>query len=211
MEKTETIVLLTTLFASRKATDLLRALKILQRNYLPKFENKVVEIFKERYKRNMSWELQVEAIKIIGKQHLVKALPLLEQIVKKNMEHDMVTMEAAAAYFRIVRLNLSDVSPIIKSFGNIGFSIGEGFLNVLGEDNMIPCIEEQELIIQHFWHFGENVEKGILDPKYGLVQACLKWQAPSVSSFIEYCFTIKDPRISSLLKITNKNIPPNNI
>ena len=42
----------------------------------------------------------------------------------------MVTMEAAAAYFRIVRLNMRDVSPIIKSFGNIGFSIGEGFLNV---------------------------------------------------------------------------------
>lgn len=52
------------------------------------------------------------------------------------MVHDMVTMEAAAAYFRIVRLNMRDVSPIIKSFGNIGFSIGEGFLNVLGEDNM---------------------------------------------------------------------------
>ena len=50
----------------------------------------------------------------------------------------MVTMEAAAAYFRIVRLNMRDVSPIIKSFGNIGFSIGEGFLNVLGEDNMTP-------------------------------------------------------------------------
>ena len=28
------------------------------------------------------------------------------------MEHDMVTMEAAAAYFRIVRLNMRDVSPI---------------------------------------------------------------------------------------------------
>ncbi len=40
------------------------------------------------------------------------------------MEHDMVTMEAAA-YFRIVRLNMRDVSPIIKSFGNIGFNFVE--------------------------------------------------------------------------------------
>lgn len=56
---------------------------------------------------------------------MVKALPLLEQIVKKNMEHDMVTMEAAVAYFRIVRLNMRDVSPIIKSFGNIGFNFVE--------------------------------------------------------------------------------------
>ena len=41
------------------------------------------------------------------------------------MEHDMVTMEAADAYFRIVRLNMRDVSPIIKSFGNIGFNFVE--------------------------------------------------------------------------------------
>lgn len=200
MDKTETIVQLKKLLASKKAADLLKALKKLQRNYFPEFGNTVVDIFEERYKRNISWEVQVEAIKITGKQHLIKALPLLEQIVKKNMEHDMVTMEAAAAYFRIVRLNMRDVSPIIKSFGNIGFSIGEGFLNVLGEDNMTPNIEEQELIILYFWHFGENVDKGILDPKFGLVKACLKWQAPSVSSFIEYCLTIKDSRISSLLK-----------
>ena len=203
MEKTETIVLLKNLLASRKVADLLSALKKLQRNYFPEFGNKVVDILEDRYRRNVSWEVQVEAIKIIGKQHLVKALPLLEQIVNKNMEHDMVTMQTAAAYFRIVRLNMRDVSPIIKSFGNIGFSLGEGFLNVLGEDNMIPNIEEQELLIQHFWHFGENVDKGILDPRFGLVKACLKWQAPSVSSFIEYCRTIKDPRISSLLKKWN--------
>ena len=112
------------LLASKKAADLLKALKKLQRNYFPEFGNTVVDIFEERYKRNISWEVQVEAIKIIGKQHLVKALPLLEQIVKKNMEHDMVTMEAAA-YFRIVRLNMRDVSPIIKSFGNIGFNFVE--------------------------------------------------------------------------------------
>lgn len=199
MDEKETTVI-KELLASRKAGDLLRALKKLQRNYLPEFENMVVDIFEERYKKNVSWEVQVEAIKIIGKQHLVKALPLLEHIVRKNIEHDMVTMEAAAAYFRIVRLNTRDVSPIIKYFGNIGFSVGEGFLNVLGEDNMIPSIEEQELIISHFWHFGENAEKGILDPKFGLVEACLKWQAPSVSPFIKYCLTIKDPRISFLLK-----------
>ena len=124
MDKTETIVQLKKLLASKKAADLLNRIKKLQRNYFPEFGNTVVDIFEERYKRNISWEVQVEAIKIIGKQHLVKALPLLEQIVKKNMEHDMVTMEAAA-YFRIVRLNMRDVSPIIKSFGNIGFNFVE--------------------------------------------------------------------------------------
>lgn len=82
-DKTETIVQLKKLLASKKAADLLKALKKLQRNYFPEFGNTVVDIFEERYKRNISWEVQVEAIKIIGKQHLVKVLPLLEQIVKK--------------------------------------------------------------------------------------------------------------------------------
>ena len=75
MDKTETIVQLKKLLASKKAADLLKALKKLQRNYFPEFGNTVVDIFEERYKRNISWEVQVEAIKIIGKQHLVKALP----------------------------------------------------------------------------------------------------------------------------------------
>ena len=81
--KEETIAQLRELLASRKAGDLLRALKKLQRNYLPEFGNKIVDILDDRYKKNVSWEIQAEAIKIIGKQHLVKALPLLEHIVKK--------------------------------------------------------------------------------------------------------------------------------
>lgn len=67
MDKTETIVQLKKLLASKKAADLLKALKKLQRNYFPEFWNTVVDIFEERYKRNISWEVQVEAIKIIGK------------------------------------------------------------------------------------------------------------------------------------------------
>lgn len=78
MDKTETIVQLKNCLQVKSGT-----LKKLQRNYFPEFGNTVVDIFEERYKRNISWEVQVEAIKIIGKQHLVKALPLLEQIVKK--------------------------------------------------------------------------------------------------------------------------------
>ena len=52
MDKTETIVQLKKLLASKKATDLLKALKKLQRNYFPEFGNTVVDIFEERYKRN---------------------------------------------------------------------------------------------------------------------------------------------------------------
>lgn len=56
MDKTETIVQLKKLLASKKAADLLKALKKLQRNYFPEFGNTVVDIFEERYKRNISWE-----------------------------------------------------------------------------------------------------------------------------------------------------------
>lgn len=82
MDKTETIVQLKNCLQV-KSGRFVKGFKKLQRNYFPEFGNTVVDIFEERYKRNISWEVQVEAIKIIGKQHLVKALPLLEQIVKK--------------------------------------------------------------------------------------------------------------------------------
>lgn len=49
MDKTETIVQLKKLLASKKAADLLKALKKLQRNYFPEFGNTVVDIFEERY------------------------------------------------------------------------------------------------------------------------------------------------------------------
>lgn len=45
MDKTETIVQLKKLLASKKAADLLRALKKLQCNYFPEFGNTVVDIF----------------------------------------------------------------------------------------------------------------------------------------------------------------------
>ena len=45
MDKTETIVQLKKLLASKKAADLLKALKKLQRNYFPEFGNTVVDIF----------------------------------------------------------------------------------------------------------------------------------------------------------------------
>mgnify|MGYP003615462791 FL=1 len=57
MDKTETIVQLKKLLASKKAADLLKALKKLQRNYFPEFGNTVVDVFEERYKRNISWEV----------------------------------------------------------------------------------------------------------------------------------------------------------
>ena len=58
MDKTETIVQLKKLLASKKAADLLKALKKLQRNYFPEFGNTVVDIFEERYKRNMGQRLE---------------------------------------------------------------------------------------------------------------------------------------------------------
>lgn len=66
MDKTETIVQLKKLLASKKAADLLKALKKLQRNYFPEFGNTVVDIFEERYKRKISWEVQDTVSSTLG-------------------------------------------------------------------------------------------------------------------------------------------------
>lgn len=42
------------------------------------------------------------------------ALPIIKEIVVKNIEFDMVTIQAAIAYLRMTRENISNVNPIIS-------------------------------------------------------------------------------------------------
>lgn len=192
-------ILLEELLRSKKAGDILKAAKSLQRDYVIGLESVILEILKKRYNSGKSWEIQVELIKIIGRQKIITALPFLEHIVTKNVEHDMVTCEAASAYFRLMRRDLTDVSPIINRYNTMGYSLGEGFLNVLGEDDMLPSRSNQDSIISHFWSFGDDRAKGFLDPRYGLIKACLNWDASLVPSFLEFCKKSTDHRVQMLL------------
>lgn len=182
---------------SNKAMKIISAAKQLQKKYIPEFEDILVDILEKRYHANKSWEVQAELISIIGKECIISALPIIKEIVNKNLDFDLVTNRAATAYLRISRKDLSDVNPIISMFGNIGYSVGEGFLTCLGTDLMVPTVSNQNLIISYFWDFGNPIPLGYVDPRYGLAQAAEKWNTPEAKSFLKHCLESSDSKLKN--------------
>lgn len=180
---------------SKNAKKITNAAKLLQRKYISGFEDIIVDILETRYHANKSWEVQSELIKIISKELIVSALPIIKEIVHKNLDHDMVTINAASAYLRLMRKDETDVSPIISMFGNIGFSVGEGLLSCLGEDLMIPPISDQNKLISYFWDFGNPVPLGYVDPRFGLAQAAKIWNTSNAKDFIKHCSLTQDSKL----------------
>lgn len=169
------------------------------------FEEIIVNILENRYCTNKSWEVQSELIKLSGKESIMLALPIIKEIVVKNIEFDMVTIQAAIAYLRMTRENASDVNPIISMFGNIGYSVGEGFLSCLGEDLMTPPVSKQNQLISYFWNFGNPMPFGHIDPIFGLAQAAEKWGTPEAKKFIEHCSLSLDSKLRNFaIKIIGK-------
>lgn len=191
--------------SSKKATEIIKAAKYLQKNPLEEFEDLIVDVLKSRYESKQSWEVQVNLIKVIGIMKIQKAIPFLEEIVDKNEEYDTVTNTAASIYFRLVRKNMEDISPIKSRYDILKLSVADGMLNVLGEDKMIPTEEDQESLISYFWDFGINRPRGILDPRFGLVLACSNWHVPCVKSFLEHCSYSNDSKLTERVKIVLKS------
>lgn len=180
---------------SNNASKIIRAVKQLQKKYVPGLEDKLISILVNKYKRKISWEVQSEIIKLIGKQCIVEGLPIIEEIVTNNLEHDMVTIQAASAYLRLTRKDLSDVSPIISRLGHIGYSVSEGFLSCMGEDSMIPSVSNQNILISYFWNFGNPLPIGHVDPRFGLAKAAANWGTLQSMDFLRHCALSIDTKL----------------
>lgn len=187
-------------FESKSAGKIISTAKQLQKKYISGFEDTIVSILENRYRSNKSWEVQSELIKIIGKERIDSALPLIKEIVAKNIDFDMVTIQAATAYLRMTRKDTSDVNPIISMFGHIGFSVGEGFLACLGTDLMVPPKSDQDKLITYFRDFGNPLPLGHVDPRFGLVLAAENWNTPEAKEFIKRCSLSSDSKMSIYAK-----------
>lgn len=181
---------------SKRANEIISAAKQLQKKYVPGFENILVSVLENRYRTNKSWEVQSELIKVVGQERINSGLPIITEIVHKNLEFDAVTIQAATAYLRITRKNISDVEPIVSMFGNIGYSVGEGLLSCLGEDLMMPPAKDQNKLISYFWDFGNPTPFGHVDPRFGLAQAAVNWDTAEAKDFIRHCSASSDSKLS---------------
>lgn len=171
---------------------------LLQKNPSPEFEEKVCEILKKELITRKSWEAICALIKAAGINQYKKVIPILQPIIEENIDHDIITMAAGTAWFRLTRTDLKDIKPLKEKFASIKFSVGSGMLDALGYDRMMPEDQDVKEIIDRFWDFGVNAEPGFMDPRYGLAAACAGWNPAIVDPFLNHCLKAKDSSVSEV-------------
>ncbi|MCK9157174.1 MAG: hypothetical protein M0P12_14010 [Paludibacteraceae bacterium] len=120
-------------------------------------------------------------------------LSLLENTLNTEKENGIILNEVTKGYFRLKRKSKNDCSPIFELLSNNEFSVQEALLEVLGYDKMIPSIEEQKLIIDMYFLFGQGIDlNSFCDPRYGLAAACAGWDKEIVRDFLNHCIATGD-------------------
>ncbi len=120
-------------------------------------------------------------------------LSLLKDTLNTEKENGIILNEATKGYFRLKRKSKNDCSPIFELLSNIEFSVQEALLEVLGYDKMVPSIEEQKLIIDKYFLFGQGIDlNSFCDPRYGLAAACAGWDKEIVRDFLDHCIATGD-------------------
>jgi len=180
-------------FLTSKQTGKVRkAAILLQKKNVPEIEELVIEALQYEIITNKSWETQSELIKALGINRYKKSLDILESIANKNEEYDRITNSTGTSLIRITRLDLSDVSELLKRLYSMKYSLGYGLLDALGYDRMHPSKEDINTIITKCWDFGIKRDKGYVDPRYGLAAACAGWDGETVSNFLIHCVETGD-------------------
>ena len=173
------------LLKSTKIADRNKAVKIIQENKITELGDDLFNLLNKEYEKGKSWQLIVACMNTLGDINYVKSKDFLYDICKKNLEHDMITASASAAYCRIVKNNKNDVKPVLHllSFGN--FAVVNGALESLAIDKVIPKDKEKIEIISVVNSFTPKREIGYSDVRVGLAVACAGWLGlPEVDEFL---------------------------
>jgi hypothetical protein len=145
-------------------------------------------------KDKRTWETKFEMIVALGLLNYTPALQEIEEIVKINIPHDMITYAAAQTYVRLKRKSINDARPVIElvEFGSI--SIIKGATIVLAYDKMIPKQKEILKLIALCWNLHKHKDRvgfeyGITDPRYGMAVACAGWDKVLTTDFLLHCIS----------------------
>jgi hypothetical protein len=160
---------------------------------------KIVQLGEELYQKYLiekldkrTWETQCEMIKALGSIDFKKAINEIEQIVRTNIPHDMITIVSATSFVQLKRKTIYDGSPVLEllEFGSV--SVIHGALLALAIDQMKP--EENEIrkilsictdINKHKDRIGH--EFGLMDSRQYLAIACANWDKELIKNFLTHC------------------------
>jgi hypothetical protein len=182
---------------SKKSADRKRAAKEIGKLNLTDLAEDLYKAYLTETTDKRTWETQVEMILALGLINYKNALTEIEQIVKANKPHDMITYAAAQSYVRLKRKSLNDVSPVLELLQFGGLSIVDGCLNPLGYDKMQPEENEIKELIKLSWDLHQHKDRlglqhGYTDPRYGLAAACAGWDRQLTRDFLEHCLATGD-------------------
>lgn len=180
------------LLTSGLSSKVRKAAIFLQKNKDTRMEDLVIMALREEMATNKSWQTQSELISCIGVNKYMKGLLIIEDIVNKNIEYDIMTIRAGCALIRMKRSDLTDVYELVYRVDSMRYSLGYGMLDALGYDRMHPNEKDIFTIIKSVWDFGIKREMGTVDPRYGLAAACAGWDRRLVSDFLHHCIATGD-------------------
>lgn len=177
---------------SKKSTDRLRATKKISKE---KIVELTVELFAAYIKERQypkTWEPQSEMIKALGLLDHKPALEYIEPIVRNNIPHDMITMNASAAFVRLKRKSVFDAQPVLELLNFGSLSVICGALEVLAVDKMLPPNNEIEEILRISWDINKHKDRtgheyGLTDPRMYLAIACAGWDKTLCATFLNHC------------------------
>lgn len=179
---------------STRSADRRKAAREIGRQKKLEFGGALFTAYLKERKDVRTWETQYHMILALGLVDYKPALPEIEQIVRLNKSHDMITYGAAQTYVRLKRKSLQNASPVIELLQFGGLSVSDGALNPLAYDNMMPPDNEIETLIRLGWDLhqhGDRIgyERGYSDPRYGLAAACAGWKKELTRDFLLHCIS----------------------
>jgi hypothetical protein len=177
---------------SKKSADRRKAAKEIGKAKITELGDLLYEKYIQERADNRTWETQYAMIKSLGILGYKKAINIIEQIVKENIPHDMITCAASTAYIQLTRESINDGTPALEllKFGSI--SVISGALGALAIDQMKPhddIIKEILLLCKDINKHKDRIghEYGLIDNRQYLATACANWDIQLTKDFLNHC------------------------
>jgi hypothetical protein len=177
---------------SKKSGDRLRAAKLISKESIAELADELFNAYTKEKRDQRTWEPQSEMIRALGILDYKPAFVDIEKIVRANIPHDMVTMNAATAFVQLKRRNIHDAQPVLEVLNFGSTSVIAGALKALAVDRMLPPKNEIEEILKIGWDINKHKDRighefGLIDPRVFLAVACAGWDTELTKPFLDHC------------------------
>jgi hypothetical protein len=177
---------------SKKSADRLSAAKRISKERIFELADQLFAAYTKEKQDKRTWEPQSEMVKALGVLDYKPAFPDIEKIVRQNIPHDMITMNAATAFVQLKRKDIHDAQPVIELLDFGSTSVIAGALKALAIDKMLPPKKEIEEILQICWDINKHKDRighefGLIDPRIYLAVACASWNLELTKEFLNHC------------------------